>query len=180
MPRYVALLRSINVGGHSVKMDRLRSLFLELKLDHVETFIASGNVLFDARSRSIPILERRIEDHLDAALGYEVATFLRPLGDLAAVTARHPFDALEQRGKGLYVGFLKSTPSAEQRDTILSYATPLDEFHIHATELYWLCHTRFSDSTVNAKAMEKSVGMPFTFRNMNTVRSLAAKQTPRS
>ena len=42
MPRYVALLRGINVGGHRVKMDHLRSLFGDMGFDGVATFIASG------------------------------------------------------------------------------------------------------------------------------------------
>ena len=46
--RYVALLRAINVGGRTVKMDRLRVLFEEMKLQNVQTYIASGNVIFDS------------------------------------------------------------------------------------------------------------------------------------
>jgi uncharacterized protein (DUF1697 family) len=49
MPQTIALLRGINVGGHRVKMDRLRLLFEELDLRHVSTFIASGNVIFSNR-----------------------------------------------------------------------------------------------------------------------------------
>ena len=43
---YVALLRGINVGGRNVKMDRLREIFESLGFSNVETFIASGNVIF--------------------------------------------------------------------------------------------------------------------------------------
>ena len=46
MSQYIAFLRGINVGGHRVKMDRLRAIFIELGLQDVSTFIASGNVLF--------------------------------------------------------------------------------------------------------------------------------------
>ena len=87
MTRYVAFLRAINVGGHTVKMDRLRALFEELKFANVETFIASGNVLFDSASKSTDAMETRIERHLEKALGYEVATFVRPLASLAAVSS---------------------------------------------------------------------------------------------
>ena len=52
MTRWVALLRAINVGGRTVKMDRLRALFEELRYANVETFIASGNVLFDTAEKS--------------------------------------------------------------------------------------------------------------------------------
>jgi len=51
MTRYVAFLRAINVGGHNVKMDALRALFESMKLASVETFIASGNVIFETNRR---------------------------------------------------------------------------------------------------------------------------------
>src|SRR6266545_8120025 len=80
MPRYVALLRAINVGGHNVKMEELRRQFERLGLSNVETFIASGNVLFDAKSSSVSALEHKIEAGLRTALGYEVATMVRKIG----------------------------------------------------------------------------------------------------
>jgi uncharacterized protein (DUF1697 family) len=46
MTQYVAFLRGINVGGHRVKMDRLREIFEETGLSDVSTFIARGNVVF--------------------------------------------------------------------------------------------------------------------------------------
>ena len=56
MPKYIAFLRAINVGGHIVKMDQLRKLFEELQFEHVEKFIASGNVIFDTKSKNIAAL----------------------------------------------------------------------------------------------------------------------------
>jgi len=47
MTRYVALLRAINVGGRTVKMDVLRKHFARMGFANVETFIASGNVIFE-------------------------------------------------------------------------------------------------------------------------------------
>ena len=77
MHRHIAFLRAVNVGGHMVKMDRLRALFAELKFRNVETLIASGNVIFEATTADAEALEQRIERHLRTSLGYEVATFLR-------------------------------------------------------------------------------------------------------
>ena len=48
MSRYVAFLRAINVGGHTVRMDALRRLFETWGGVNVETFISSGNVVFEA------------------------------------------------------------------------------------------------------------------------------------
>ncbi len=75
MTRYFAFLRAINVGGHVVKVDRLRQIFESLGVSSVETFIASGNVIFESTSKSVRILEKRIESGLREALGYEVVTF---------------------------------------------------------------------------------------------------------
>ena len=69
MPKYVAFLRAINVGGHTVKMEHLRILFEELGFENVETFIASGNVIFDSKTKSTKTLETKIEKHLRQALG---------------------------------------------------------------------------------------------------------------
>ncbi len=91
MPRYIAFLRAINVGGHTVKMDALRQHFESLGFTGVETFIASGNVVFETESTDAQALERQIEGALHAALGYEVATFIRTTAELAAVAQYEPF-----------------------------------------------------------------------------------------
>src|SRR4030095_12113038 len=93
MPRYVAFLRAINVGGHIVKMDQLRKLFTQLGFTDVETFIASGNVLFSSSSKSGPALEKKIEKHLKAALGYEGATLSGTPAEVCEAAAHEPFSA---------------------------------------------------------------------------------------
>ncbi len=92
---YIALLRGINVGGHNVKMDRLRSLFTELGLSNVRTFIQSGNVFFDSDETDLAILQGRIEQHLEKALGYTVPTFLRTITQIEAIMANDPFKGLD-------------------------------------------------------------------------------------
>jgi uncharacterized protein (DUF1697 family) len=175
MTRYVAFLRAINVGGHTVKMDRLRTLFEELRLGNVETFIASGNVLFDSSSKATATLEARIERHLEQALGYEVATFVRPLASLAAVVASHPFDRFEVDGHALSVGFLKVPYDAERSRRLAALQLGYDEFHLHEREVYWLCHGKMSDSKVWGTVLDRALGAQVTFRNVTTVRKLAAK-----
>ncbi|NUO79794.1 DUF1697 domain-containing protein, partial [candidate division KSB1 bacterium] len=95
MPQYLAFLRAINVGGHTVKMDQLRRLFEALGFANVETFIASGNVIFTSPSKSTKALEKKIEKHLHESLGYEVATFIRTTAELAVVAQYKPFSATE-------------------------------------------------------------------------------------
>ncbi len=175
MPRYVALLRAINVGGHTVKMDRLRQLFEKLGLKNVETFIASGNVIFDSPSRSPEALERRIERRLREALGYEVATFIRSPADLAAIAEHDAFPPAEVEKCSLYIGFAGSTPTEAARDKLIGSNTSIDEFHVNGREVYWLCRTSFSESEFSGAKLEKTLGMPVTIRNVTTVKKLAAR-----
>src|SRR5258708_18044057 len=177
MTMYVAFLGAINGGGHTVKMDYVRSLFESVGCANVETFIASGNVIFDSKSRNTTSLEQKIEKHLRKILGYEVRTFIRATYELAEVADYKPFSRAELNAAGnfLYVGFLADEPGNEGKKRVLSLSGPTDEFAVHRRELYWLIRTSFSESAVSGALLEKTLGMPATFRNMNTVKRIAAK-----
>ena len=178
MPRYVALLRAINVGGHNVKMDYLRKLFEELGFSEVETFIASGNVIFASPEKDAAALEKKIEVYLRSALGYEVATFIRTTSEIAEVAEHKPFpnEDIEGSGYSLYVVFMGRELGEEAKKKLIALNNPVDEFHVHGRELYWLCRKRMSESTITGGVIEKAVGgMPGTNRNVTTVRKLAAK-----
>jgi uncharacterized protein (DUF1697 family) len=175
--RYVAFLRAINVGGHTVKMDSLRQQFVALGFANVETFIASGNVIFEASAQSMHALEQQIEAALHKALGYPVATFLRTIAELAAIAQYQPFPDTTPAGNDhmLYIAFLAGKPSDQAQQKLLSFTTLIDQFHIAGREVYWLCHTRSSESTFSGALLEKSLGMAATLRNATTVKKLAAK-----
>jgi uncharacterized protein (DUF1697 family) len=177
MPKYVAFLRAINVGGHTVKMDHLRSLFEGLGFSNVETFIASGNVIFDSTSKSTKALEKKIEGCLQETLGYAVATFIRSTSELAAIAAYKPFSdpELNNEGHTLYIGFMSAKPSDTATEKLRSLATKVDDFHLNGREVYWLCRTRFSESDISGALLAKILGMPATLRNSTTVKKLAAK-----
>jgi uncharacterized protein (DUF1697 family) len=176
MTRFVAFLRAINVGGHVVKMDRLREIFEGLGLSSVETFIASGNVIFESRA-SAATLEKKIEAALKQALGYEVTTFLRSTGELAAIAAYRPFPQakLDAAGSSLYISMLKSNPSDEARKKTEGLRNDNDDFHVGGRELYWWCKGKLTDSTQTGARIEKTLGMPATARNVTTIRKLAEK-----
>jgi uncharacterized protein (DUF1697 family) len=178
MTKYVALLRAINVGGHTVKMDHLRSLFEAQGFANVETFIASGNVIFDSKSGNSKVLEGKIEKHLQETLGYEVKTFVRAVSELAAVAAYKPFSdsELNNEGHALYIGFVADRPGDQAKQKLLSCCGEFDDLHVQGREIYWLCRaTRMSDSKFSGAVAEKTLGMRATFRNSTTIRKIAAK-----
>jgi uncharacterized protein (DUF1697 family) len=175
--RYAAFLRAINVGGRRIKMDHLRELFESLGFSNVETFIASGNVIFDSEADDARMLERKIEDHLREALGYEVATFVRSASELAGIARYRPFDPsdLGAEAASLYIAFLQAPPSAEAEQKLMVHRSEVDDFRVHGREVYWLCHVKMSESSFSGALLEKTVGTPATVRNATTVQKLVAK-----
>lgn len=181
MPRYVAFLRGINVGGHRVKMDRLKALFGELDLADVATFIASGNVVFGAPELDTTVLEARISGHLAAELGYDVATFVRSLSELQDVAACRPFTEAETAGPdhSLYVVFMERPPDQDVRADIADLGTDMDELRVHGREIYWLVRGKLTESTVFAGGLTKATKKaPTTTRNVKTLRRIMAKYAP--
>lgn len=172
---HIAFLRAINVGGRFVKMERLRALFVEMGHADAETFIASGNVIFDGRRAKAERMERAIERHLAAALGYEVATFLRTPAELAAVVRQRPFgDEVPDTEGGLYVGFFGAPVDAIRKRAVAALASDANLLHVHGRELYWLRRERTMQTISLGTKLERALGTPATFRNVTTVRKLAA------
>ncbi len=174
---YIAFLRAINVGGHNVKMDDLRKLFESLGFQKVETFIASGNVIFEAPAENVQSLEKQIGSFLHKSLGYQVPTFIRSASELVKIANYQPFPIAEraEEDASLYIAFLPAPPSDQVQQKLMDFRTPIDEFHVHGREIYWLCRTRMSESAFSGGLLEKTIGMPATLRNSTTVRKLAAK-----
>ena len=176
MPRYIAFLRAINVGGHVVKMDRLRGLFEALPCANVETFIASGNVIFESSAKKTAGLEATIEERLAEALGYEVAAFLRTDDEVTAIAQYQPFrDEDVKTAKAFVVGFLHKPLDKNAQKVLMGFKSAIDDFHLNNREIYWLCKKRQSESKFSNAAFEKALGLRSTFRGMNTIKNLAKK-----
>lgn len=177
MPVLIAFLRAINVGGHTVKMDLLRQLFTDLGFSGVETFIASGNVGFETSESDLSLLESRIEQHLNEALGYPVKTFLRTPEELEQIARSQTFapEDLENPAHTLYIGFLQSPPGPETTQKVAALGDSLNQIQIHDRELFWLVHTRISQSVITGARLEKALGMPTTLRNLNTIQKIIAR-----
>jgi len=176
MPRYIAFLRAINVGGHNVTMEKLRHEFEALGLKKVETFIASGNVIFTSPSKEPARLELKIEARLQKALGYEVKTFIRTGAEVAALARYQPFKKAQiQCAEGLSVAFLIEPLTVEDTQVVMEMKNEVDEFHVRGREVFWLCRTLQSDSKFSNARFEKALNTRATWRNVNTVARLAAK-----
>ncbi len=90
MTTYVAFLRAINVGGHSIiKMTDLKQMFESFGLENVQTYIQSGNVIFESEETDTASLEKQIEEQVEKATGYKTRT-------LRENVSRSPIDCKEE------------------------------------------------------------------------------------
>jgi uncharacterized protein (DUF1697 family) len=183
VPRYVAFLRAINVGGHVVKMSELKAVFAGMGLSGVETFIASGNVLFETKATKAvdaALLEKKIGAALERALGYEVATFLRTDAEIVALAKYEAFAAEKVAAARAHcVGFLAAPlAGVPALAAMKKFESDEDTFHVRGREVFWLCTTGQGNSKFNNARFERSLGLRATWRNVRTVSRLAARLRP--
>lgn len=176
MPRLIAFLRAINAGAHTVKMEILRQIFESLGFSAVETYIASGNVMFQTESKDIKTLEKLIEERLREKLGYEVATFIRTDKELAKIANYQPFRPSDLDGDvSLNIVFLYEALDAATKQKLTALNTDTDEFRVHGREIYWLRRKKQGAFVYSTVPLEKIINRPFTIRGAGTVKKLAAK-----
>lgn len=175
--RYVAFLRGINLGRRRPPMSQLKSLFENLGFADVETFIASGNVIFSTAEKDARRLESRIAGHLEESLGYGVDTFVRTDTEVIKVGRSKMFPEDGCDGITIHVGFLQQKLPVKIARELVVVRTVVDEFKIAGREIYWLCRVRTSESKVWTLPAVKALRLPtMTMRNMTSVRKLIAKR----
>jgi len=171
--KYVAFLRAINVGGHTVKMDHLRSLFDTLGFSNVETFIASGNVIFETKTTKAANLEKKIASHLEESLGFAVDTFVRTLEEVKEIDDKCPFEAKKKEDM-VYVSFLHESLNAEKNAVLMGIKNKLNDFAAVGNQIYWLRLNK-DDSIFLKSSLEKILKVSSTNRNMTTIRNIVEK-----
>ena len=158
-------------------MDFLRQVFESLGFSSVETFIASGNVAFNTRAKNAKLLERKIENGLRKAMGYDVGVFLRTDAELREIARFEPFRQSQIRGiaAGINIIFLKEALDRRSKEEVLALKTDTDKFRVRGREIYWLRRRKPGKPIFSTVPLDKAIRGPFTIRGANTVRKLAAK-----
>lgn len=159
-------------------MTQLKSIFESAGMSNVETFIASGNVIFSSKSTSVPALVKKIEGALKNELEYDVPVFLRSDAELALIaTRRHAIfsEAEVSAAHSLNVGVMHAPLTAVAKKAMLTFNSDAETFRTHEGEIYMLLHTPVTNSKFSITKFEKAIGAGTTFRNMNTMERIAKK-----
>ena len=108
MTKYAALLRGIGPGDPNMRNEKLRGVFEKLGFGNVQSFISSGNILFETDESDTQALEQRIEQALQKDLGINSAAILRSQEDLEYLAGSNMFAGYEHKPETyLTVTFLK-------------------------------------------------------------------------
>ena len=163
MGRYVALLRAINVGGAGkLPMADLRAICGELGFTEVETYIASGNVIFTSSGSAASVkvkLEARLQDYADKPVGVVV----RSAEEMTALLEANPFRTAEPNKT--YVMFLDAPPPQDALETARGRVD--EDMRLGKQEIYIVYPNGMGRSKLSVPAAKAG-----TARNLNTVAAL--------
>jgi uncharacterized protein (DUF1697 family) len=173
VPRYVALLRSVNIGGYGrIKMNDLRESFNALGYDDVLTYIQSGNVLFSTSSRSEKAIADAIEGQLAEDFGDSPAVLLRTVSELRRIGTASPYAKAGADPARHHVTFLATAPS---KDVLKGLALPpsgKDELVVDGREVYVHTPNGYAETKYTGTFLERRLGVVSTTRNWNSVTNL--------
>ncbi len=175
MGTFVAMLRSINVGGRNkLPMSDLRELMSSLGFEQVSTYVQSGNVVFNGTGAPKAVA-RAIEERITAELGLDVPVIVRSKRQLESIIEGTPFAHLDVDPKTRHVTFLAQGPArrAVEQLAALTGKFGTDRFEVRGSEVFLYCPGGYGETKLNNAYLERRLGVTATTRNWRTVVTLA-------
>lgn len=168
MPTYIALLRAVNVGGTGkLPMAELRAMCAAEGFTKIQTYIASGNVIFSSRLSASKV-KALLEKRLQTGAGKPVGVLVRTSDEMAAVLQANPFP--ESPPNRTVAVFLDKPPAADALDDIRGRKN--EELRAGLREIYIAYGDGMADSKLKMPAATQG-----TARNMNTIAKLVELAT---
>jgi uncharacterized protein (DUF1697 family) len=165
MPGYVALLRAVNVGGTGkLPMADLKALCIDAGFAEVETYIASGNVVFTSPAKA-DVAKAKLEKALHVYAKKPVGVVIRTAAELAAILKQNPFG--NEKPNYTYVIFLDAKPPHDALDKVTGRTN--EKMQLGKQEIYVAYPDGMGRSKLKIPAAKAG-----TARNLNTVAALDA------
>lgn len=168
MNTYIALLRGINVSGQKkIAMSELRKLFESLNFQNVQTYIQSGNVIFQSAETNKTDLEYIIHNKILSHFGFDVSVLVRTSVEIQAIMDACPFS--EAKKTISYFTLLQTIPNKVLMDETLSITYPNEEFHITGQCVYFFSAAGYGNAKCNNNFFERKLKVSATTRNYKTL-----------
>lgn len=174
MESFVALLRGVNVSGHRIiKMAELINALEHPLLNHVSTYLQSGNILFKSPSKNNEKLESIIQKIIENTFGYHIEVKVLEKSVFRKHFSNNPFlkeDNLDT--KKLY--FIEIIGHIEHKQSsVLSEMNEKPEKVILDKDLIYVYYPNgYGRSRLNGSFFEKKLDCYVTARNFNTMKKL--------
>lgn len=170
MKTYIALFRGINVGGINIlPMKELTGILEGMGCENVQTYIQSGNVVFQYGKSQFNVLALEISSKILEAYGFKPQVFLLERAELENAIKHNPFKT--EDGKALHFFFMESHPENPNLEKLMAVKLKSEEFKLVKNVFYLFAPDGIGRSKLAAK-VEQCMGAPGTARNWNTVRKL--------
>jgi len=168
------MLRGINVSGQKkIRMADLKSLYESLGLAEVQTYVQSGNVIFESDESEIKKLKETIEAQIEATYGFSVPVLIRTGDDFQRlVGSKHFRMERSENPSRVMVTFLFESP---EQSKLIELSVPENEtceFVIADQEIFLFCPDGYGRSKLSNNFFEKKLGVIATTRNWKTVNAL--------
>ncbi len=151
----------------------LRDWIEEMGFDAVETYIQSGNVVFDARERSAQKIARAIRERILERSSFDVPVMVRSRRELAAAARANPFRAAADRDpRSVNIAFLSAKPKEAGLAQLRALDAGKDRFESVGRELYLHFAYGSARSKLLNTVIERKLGVDSTARNWRTVLKL--------
>ena len=176
MAATIAMLRGVNVGGNKrIKMERLRALCQSIGLANPQTLLQSGNVVFDAGSRSAETVQQSLEAAIEAAFAFHAAVLIRNAMELAEAIGLNPFEreAVDDPGH-LLIMFLEAEPQDDAVERLSKRHTGPEKIAVRGRQVFLYYPAGIGRSKLTNAVLEKGLGVTGTARNWTTATRLLA------
>ena len=175
MITYISILRGINVGGHKkIKMDALRQLYSSLGYEGVQSYIQSGNVIFNTNNTDTTALASTLSAKIHETFGFEVPVLVLKAQELKNAIDNNPYlnDATKD-STTLHLTFLSALPDEELVEKLPTDFAP-DEFCIIGKVIYIHCPNGYGNTKLTNTFFENKLMLAATCRNLKTCNELVA------
>jgi len=174
LAKYLVFLRGVNVGGHLVKMAELKKVLEALGFQNIKTFLASGNVAFEAAETDTKVLTGKIEKELEKKFGFGILIVIRTHKDIEKLVAMDPFRGIVvDKNTRRYVTFLKEKKASALKIPYSSVGGGFRILKVTEHEIFSVLQLNEERRTVDLMAIvEKEFGNKVTTRNWNTVKKM--------
>jgi uncharacterized protein (DUF1697 family) len=174
MVTYICILRGINVSGYRmIKMEALRQLIAGLGFFNVQTYIQSGNIIFQSKDSNRFRLANLIADAILKKYNFDVPVLIKELEELKQIILSNPF--INDKKKDLthlHVTFLSGNPGRGKIKEIYEGQYKPDEFQIIGNNIYLYCPNGYGISKLTNSFWESKLKVTATTRNWKTSNEL--------